>query len=97
MSEETLTISEKSSNEKPPKSWLAQSILVTLFCCVPFGIVGIVNAAKVESRFYSGDIEGAKRHSARAKKWTKIGFFIGLFFGIIYFFLFIIIRVASSR
>ena len=28
-----------------PKTWLVESILVTLFCCLPFGIVGIVNAA----------------------------------------------------
>src|SRR4029079_6010877 len=38
---------------RPPKSWLAESILVTLFCCMPFGIAGIVNASRVESRFYA--------------------------------------------
>ena len=36
-------------NQKPPKTWLVESILVTLFCCLPFGIAGIVNASKVES------------------------------------------------
>ena len=34
-----------------PKKWLIESILATLFCCLPFGIAGIVNAANVESRF----------------------------------------------
>ncbi len=28
----------------PPKNHLVEAILVTLFCCLPFGIVGIVNA-----------------------------------------------------
>lgn len=72
------------NNQKPPKTWLVESILVTLFCCLPFGIAGIVNASKVESRFYAGDIEGANRSSADAKKWTTISFWIGLAVGLIY-------------
>lgn len=67
-----------------PKTWLAESILVTLFCCMPFGIVGIVNASKVESRYNSGDTEGAIRASEEAKKWTTLGFWIGLSLAIIY-------------
>jgi hypothetical protein len=62
----------------PPKTWLAESILVTLFCCLPFGIVGIVHAAKVESAFAAGDHDGADRASAEAKKWTMIGFWLGI-------------------
>jgi hypothetical protein len=62
----------------PPKNWLAESILVTIFCCLPFGIVGIVNAANVNSKFSAGDYEGAHRASAEAAKWTKIGFWVGL-------------------
>ena len=71
--------------ERPPKSWLLESILVTLFCCLPFGIVGIINASKVESRFYAGDIEGAELAAEEAAKWTKIGFFVGIGVGILYF------------
>ena len=62
----------------PPKNWLVESILVTIFCCLPFGIVGIVNAAQVNSRLHSGDYEGALRASREAGKWTKIGFFVGI-------------------
>jgi len=67
----------------PPKSWLVESILVTIFCCLPLGIVGIINASKVESRYYSGDYEGAEYASQEAGKWTKIGFFIGLSLNVI--------------
>ncbi len=56
--------------QMPPKTWLVESILVTLFCCLPFGIAGIVNASRVESRFYAGDVEGAAQASANARKWT---------------------------
>lgn len=61
-----------------PKNWLVESILVTLFCCLPFGIVGIVNAANVNSRFDAGDFAGADKASQEAGKWTKLGFWIGL-------------------
>lgn len=71
--------SEKSlSDQRPPRTWLVESILVTVFCCLPFGIAGIVNAARVESRFSCGDVEGARRSSEEAGKWTKIGFWIGV-------------------
>ena len=36
----------------PPKNWLIESILVTLFCCLPLGIAGIINASKVEWTIY---------------------------------------------
>ena len=62
----------------PPKNWLVESILVTIFCCLPFGIVGIVNAANVNSRLAVGDYAGAVQASQQAGKWTKIGFFVSL-------------------
>ena len=61
-----------------PKNWLVESILVTLFCCLPLGIVGIVNAANVNSRYDTGDLVGADRASKEAGRWTKIGFWVGL-------------------
>ena len=68
----------QASGQKPPKSWLVESILVTILCCLPLGIVGIVNATRVESRFYAGDVAGANQAAADAAKWTKIGFFAGI-------------------
>ena len=85
---------ENLNNQKPPKTWLVESILVTLFCCLPFGIAGIVNASKVESRFYAGDIDGANRSSEEAKKWTTVSFWIGLAVGVIY--LIVVIAGAAS-
>ena len=67
-----------------PKTWLVESILVTLFCCLPFGIVGIVNAAKVNSLYASGNIEAAQQASATAAKWTKIGYIVGIVVIIVY-------------
>jgi len=65
-------------NQMPPKNWLVESILATLFCCMPFGVAGIVNASKVESLYYSGNLHAANKASADAKKWTMISFWIGI-------------------
>ena len=67
-----------------PKTWLVESILVTLFCCQPFGIIGIVYAALVESAISTGNYSEAVRLSKSAGKWTKIAFFSGLAFYVIF-------------
>lgn len=58
-----------------PKTWLAESILVTLLCCLPCGVVGIIYAAQVSSRYAAGDYDAAAHDSRIAGLWTKIGFF----------------------
>ena len=59
-------------------NYLVQAILVTLFCCVPFGIVAIVYAAQVNGKVALGDMEGAWRTSRSAKNWAWISFGVGL-------------------
>jgi len=79
---QTETVSQnpalQQTRKYPPKTWLVESILATLFCCLPFGVVGIISAAKVESRFYAGDEEGALLASADARRWTLISFWVGI-------------------
>ena len=48
---------------------LVPSILVTLFCCLPFGIPAIVYAAQVNSKLQAGDVAGAQESSRKAKMW----------------------------
>jgi len=64
--------------QNQPKNYLVESILVTIFCCQPFGIAGIVFASQVNSKYASGDYEGAKKASENAKKWMKWGIITGL-------------------
>ena len=61
-----------------PKTWLAESILATLFCCLPFGVVGIVYAAQVSACFTRGDYAAALDSSKKAGLWTTLSFFLGL-------------------
>lgn len=60
-------------DQNQPKNYLVESILVTIFCCQPFGIAGIVFASQVNSKFASGDYEGAQKASKSAKKWMTWG------------------------
>lgn len=60
------------------ENYLAQSILVTLFCCQPLGIVAIVFAALSISRADAGDVAGARAYAEKARTWCTIGFWLGL-------------------
>jgi hypothetical protein len=48
-------------------NYLWQAICVTLFCCLPFGIVAIIYAAKVDGLLTAGDYVGAQSASNSAK------------------------------
>jgi len=71
-----------------PKSYLIESILITLFCCMPLGIVALINASDVESQYNSGNYEGAVKSAKQAKSLVLISFLLGIFidFVIISFF-----------
>lgn len=80
----------------PPKNYLVESILVTLFCCLPLGIAGIVNASKVEGLYRSGDIAGANNASANAKKWSLYGAIAGGVGILLYIILFMIMGIGAA-
>jgi len=75
---EQQTFQQTPPPSSPPKNWLVESILVTIFCCLPFGIAGIVFASQVNSKWAVNDYAGALQASKDAAKWTKIGFFVGI-------------------
>jgi hypothetical protein len=49
---------------------MVPAILVTLFCCLPLGIVAIINANKVNTMLAAGDYNGAVTASNQARQWT---------------------------
>ena len=65
-------------------NYLAQAILTTIFCCIPFGIVSIVYAAQVNGHLQRGDLASAQRASHNAKTWAWVAFGCGLAIIIIY-------------
>jgi hypothetical protein len=75
--------------ETPQKipNYLAQSILVTLFCCIPLGIPAIVYSAQVNGRIQAGDIQGAMEASRKANAWGQWGLGVGFLAIVAYFLL----------
>ena len=63
---------------EPVPNYLVQAILVTICCCMPFGIAAIVFAAQVNSKLQVGDYAGAVESSRKAKMWCWLAFGIGL-------------------
>jgi predicted secreted protein len=57
---------------------------VTLFCCLPFGIMAIIKSAEVNSKWASGDQAGAQQSAADAGKWIKWAVIAGVLVGVLY-------------
>lgn len=68
-----------------PKNYLVESILVTILCCLPLGIVGIIFATQVNTKFDAGDYSGAEKASKQAKQFMMWGLIIGLVVMVAYF------------
>lgn len=56
----------------PPANNLVWGILTTVLCCLPFGIVSIVYAAKVDGLWASGHPDAAHRHAKLARTWAIV-------------------------
>ena len=75
---------------------LAFAICTTLLCCLPFGVVGIVFAAQINTKLAAGDYLGATESAKKAKMWSWIGFGLGLFVMIAYFILVFTVGISSE-
>lgn len=78
---------EKQISDKPeepmPPTYLVWSVIATVLCCLVPGIVAIVMSTQVSSRYYRGDIEGAKRASRRAEMWIIASIVAGVISAVI--------------
>lgn len=78
-----------------PDNYLVWAILVTVLCCLPFGVASIIYSVKVGSLYAQGDYNGAVDASQKAKKFAMIGGIGGLVFIIIYI-IFMVIAGAGA-
>lgn len=58
--------------EKAPASYLVWSILMTVLCCNPIGIVPIITGVVTRSRYSNRDYAGSKRMSEATAWWVMI-------------------------
>ena len=75
---------------------LVWAILSTLFCCIPLGIVSIVQAAKVNGLLAAGDIAGARDAADKAKKWAIYAAVAGIIVFVLYIVLVMVLGVGGA-
>jgi hypothetical protein len=71
----------------PPPNYLVWSILSTILCCLPLGVVSIVFSTQVNTKWALGDVAGAQDASEKAKRfaiWAAIAWvIIAVLYGIL--------------
>lgn len=78
-----------------PDTHMVGAILITLFCCVPFGVVAIIKASQVSSCYSRGDYGGAVQSSNEAKKWIIWGIVSNFIIILLYLMLIFVFGVGS--
>ena len=70
--------------------------IISLFCCLPLGIVAVIFAAQVNNKVAAGDTAGALDASKKAKMFSYIALGLGLAGIICYVLFFLIMGVGMG-
>src|SRR5215210_6451250 len=76
-------------------NYLVQSI-ISLFCCLPLGIVAVIFAAQVNNKVATGDTAGALDASKKAKMFSYISIGLGLAAILCYVLFFMIMGIGMG-
>lgn len=82
-------------NKPKKESELVSSILVSLFCCTPFGVVAIVYAVQADSAYEKGEYSAYQRLLGKARTWRNWG--IGLWFAGVALYLLLAVVAAACE
>ncbi|MBL8815641.1 MAG: CD225/dispanin family protein [Planctomyces sp.] len=74
---------------------MVKSILSTIFCCLPLGIVAIVFSAQVNGKIDAGDYVGAQQTADQASKWGNISIGLGVA-GTVAYFIFVALAIIGA-
>ncbi|GLW97365.1 CD225/dispanin family protein [Microtetraspora sp. NBRC 16547] len=80
----------------PPNNHLVMAIITTVLCCLPLGVVSIVFATQVNSKWAMGDFQGAMAASESAKKWWIASMITAAVLLVLYIVLVVVLGVFSA-
>lgn len=90
---------DESKTSKPttaPDNYMVWAILTTILCCLPFGIVSIVKASEVNTKWAQNDYIGAEAASKAAKKWAIWSAVSAGIIWILYIAIFVLLGVGGA-
>lgn len=90
------TASAPRPEEVKPDNFLVWAILSTILCCLPFGVVAIVYASQVDSYWFAGDHEAARRSAKNARTWTWVSVGVAAFCWLAYLLFVLLFAAAAS-
>lgn len=73
-------LQETAPAEPCPPNYLVWTVLVTVMCCVPLGVISLIYSSQVKTKYTAGDIEGAKKASSKTELWLILAFVLGLIY-----------------
>jgi uncharacterized membrane protein len=79
-----------------PDSNLVWAILATVLCCLPFGIVAILAATKVDTLYAQGQYAAAEQASADARKWSIVAAAASLIATALYFGFIVVVALLGG-
>ncbi|WP_116245217.1 CD225/dispanin family protein [Nocardiopsis sp. FIRDI 009] len=83
---------------EPPKNYLVHNILGILSCLPPVGIIGLIFALQINSKWQMGDYAGAQESAKVAKTMgiiSLVAFILGIV-GIVLYILFIVVMIGVA-
>ncbi|MDR2693201.1 MAG: CD225/dispanin family protein [Chitinispirillales bacterium] len=69
---------DRAAQPRKIENHLIKSIIATVCCCIPFGVVGIVYATRVDTFLNQGNRAAAEDASMKAGLWSNLAIGIGL-------------------
>ncbi|MGN0877939.1 MAG: CD225/dispanin family protein [Oligosphaeraceae bacterium] len=67
----------------PFNSHMTLAVVSTVCCCVPLGIVAIIQASQANSFYHAGNLEAATACAEKARSWAIWSMVLGLVIGLL--------------
>ena len=81
--------------QKNIENHFIKSIIATVCCCVPFGIVGIIYATRVDAFLKAGNRAAAEDASKKASLWSNLAIGIGVVVNVLVTMLTVVYQLKS--
>ena len=94
--ENTNQINNQGNVPAKPNNYLALSIITTVMCCMPLGVVSLIKSTQVDGLYNSGKYQEAEETSKSAKNWAMAGIISTVVFFVLYILFIFLVSAAGN-